>query len=161
MTHSPTKVCPHRFCHGLHAGIIAASVVLLLTSPVKWQMVLGFIWLLSEAYRIWRYGFRAWARTFGNTRRHHRDQYLQVRRGYARAAVAADTLCVIWLAMSASLNFRDADPGPMRILPILVASLVALAYAGWLVWLHYMATKPAKPKRVRVPTWVAQLGANA
>lgn len=151
---APTKMCPHRWCRRLHRVIVGLSVVSVLLSTNLSVQVLGVVVLLSIAWSWWlRWrGFPSPPLPFDKP-----NPWLQVRKGWARAAAALDVAVILmilqWTAAAIALRAAGLPTGPgSDPMQALIGAVISVVLYGSLVLCHYMATKPAKPKRVRVPT---------
>lgn len=151
----PSKMCPHRCCRALHTAVgMVGGVILGISSPMPIMQALGFLAMLVLLTSWWirrRYG------AIATPRYEKPNQYLIVRRGWARAALAGDLLIVFFvlLGLMVNLSMRAAHVKPSLSDGNPVASIISTALmsgtVALVIWCHWMATRPGKPKRVRVP----------
>jgi hypothetical protein len=157
----PTKLCPHRFCRRLHQVAIYTGITVALTGTTIAFQVVALLAVVSSLFSWWlRRKYKLPARPplpFDRP-----NPYLQVRKWWARAAAVGDVLIVLamLLAFAANIGLRaqHATAGTVTPLAVLVASAINVVFYGVIVWCHYKATKPATPKRVRVPAGAAFQG---
>lgn len=162
----PSKGCPHRFCKYLHATVNWTTLAVALTGFQLWlQIGVGLV-LVLKLYN-WntrrRWNIPAYKMPYERP-----NQYLIVRRWWARAAITLDTVLAVFvlllfagnMATHAAGQTSDIGSGPLPelILMLTIGTLIMLAYLGLTIFCHWMATRPGKPKRVRVPRGVSFQG---
>jgi hypothetical protein len=155
-----TKMCPHRFCRGAHRGVYASAFLMELTSiyPILQAatLLIGLVFLWAW-WTLRSRGIKPRPLPFDKP-----NPYLVVRRGWARAAVCFDVLFCLALTFTILLNIGDhagiiphATLKDGSLIGALIASGVATGIIGGVVLCHYQATRPGKPKKVRVPWGVS------
>lgn len=154
--HTVTRQCPHRWCRRLHSVIAACGAVALLIIAIH-QLSSLLFFLAITALTV--------ALVAVITRRSFTDIAtadlppivpLHVRRGWAHLAVAFDLFMVICgpLAITSMLLTPSAEVGAQLTDAAYAWSTVVsvLAYGVSREVAHWLATRPARPKRVRVPS---------
>lgn len=83
---------------------------------------------------------------------------LEVRKGWARVAVACDTLLVLGIGLSVGVMFTDrehaAEVSRTFDSTTVISVLVAFMFLGFDLYAHKKATQPRKPKRAWVPAFL-------
>jgi O-antigen ligase len=159
---APTKLCPHRFCRRLHQVAICAGLVVALTGTNIVLQVVALLAVIGSVYSWWlRRKYKLPAPPplpFDRP-----NPYLQVRKWWARAATAGDAFLILAMlsAIAGNIGLRGqhASAAPVTVLSVLIGAAIVAVLYGAIVWCHYKATRPAKPKRVRVPANAAFGGA--
>jgi membrane protein implicated in regulation of membrane protease activity len=156
--YTPSKVCPHRFCRVLHEIAKWGSLVVALTGTTLALQIGAVLAILLTIYT-WRMNRRY---KLPPLRYERPNPYLQVRRWWARAAVVGDVavvlLVLLCIAGNAAMRAAGAHAGAVDLGALTLGSVIGAAAFGLVIWCHYMATRPAKPKRVRVPSNAAFQG---
>ncbi|MEU7338655.1 hypothetical protein [Streptomyces sp. NPDC007074] len=158
--HRPTKLCPHRYCRGIHGLVTLCGLPLIafiLFHASIWFLVfmllLGFIVTGAER-TVWKKS-RVDLAVEEHAARHTtgKTTVLVVRRGWARAALVCD-LIVLAAVVHSVASLTEVD---MSVPAGGDADLLALAFVvGFFAFsalAHRKATELAKPLRVpvRVP----------
>jgi hypothetical protein len=149
----------------MHWAMVFGTDLVALTSPMLAMQILAAIALLLSIH--------AWLmrRAYNLPHRMNGDRpnpYLIVRKGWAWAAFVADC-SFVFLAVpySVAMNVAVRAQGISVMhalshtppLLALVGSALPIAYFGLIVLLHWLATRPGKPKRVKLPRRAVLQGA--
>ena len=165
--HTPTRICPHRWCMPLHLGMgvlaIIYVIVLLTRGSVGASMGnVSVFWLIAIVAGFGGYAVSRVVLGQSTSQLMKLDRLdrlkgivLVVRPVWAAIAAATDILNLAIIgAGGAGALVGSVGPSQMSGATqsvVLVGLLIALANQGFRDFAHRMATKPVKPKRATVP----------
>lgn len=177
----PTRTCPHRYCRQAHHMWTTLGLAVLVLACVRspeyllWFILFGAIAMIITS-RIWKkpkqhvfeddllqeelnrndiaqkHLVTGETQPRWNPKRTVFPGGLQVRKGWALAAVLMD---VLWIVLMATLLVTsvqspdDANPVPSMDVSGFVSTAVGFGMVGFYEFCHYMGTKPRKPRKQR------------
>ncbi|MGA5598482.1 hypothetical protein ACPCSE_30030 [Streptomyces cellulosae] len=158
--HTPTRLCPHRWCRPVHTLLTVVAVALL--APLVFHSIV--VALALPALGLISYAILRAVRGRTLTElaaedvatRHSTSSapHLVYRPGWARIAIAGDLFFLLLAATALPAVLLDS-PGEAERVALEVgdiSSLVtAVAFAVFTQYAHRKATEPVKPKRATVP----------
>jgi hypothetical protein len=181
----PTRTCPHRWCKPLHlapAPFFLASFAFDLWHNwvflvYLFMAILGGTWVTRFVHfkRQPRSGPVTVAHVVQDLRESPTAldlemedakyegtgwRMLEVRKGWARVAVACDALIVLLVGAGAMSTFADPAAEAKHAAsatidaPMVIGLLVGMAFFGFDLYAHKKATQPRKPKRAWVPAFM-------
>jgi hypothetical protein len=165
--HTPTRICPHRWCRWLHAAIAVLGItflIVLLTRGSGGASLGGAstFWLIVVVAAVAGYAVSrvVLGQSTGQLAKLDRldrinGVVLVVRPVWAAIAAATDIVNVV-IAGAVGAEALSGQVGPSQMSGVtqsvvLTGLLIALANQGFRDFAHRMATKPVKPKRATVP----------
>lgn len=183
--YTPTRTCPHRWCKALHfaplpfflasfafdlwhnwvflvylvvgivGGVWVPRIVHFKRRPRSGPVTIGYVvqdlrespTALDLEMEDAKYEGTGW-------------RMLEVRKCWARAAVACDMVFVLLIGIGAVATFTNPAAEAKRAAetrvdgPMLISILVGMVFFGFDIYAHKKATQPRKPKRAWVPAFL-------
>ena len=165
-THTPTRICPHRWCKPLHLtmaglGIITLIVMLTRGSGGASMGDVSTFWFVAIIAGVCGYAVSRIVLGQSSTQLAKLDRLdrlrgivLVARPVWAAIAAATDVLNVGIITLAGAMALAGQS-GPQDMSGVtqsvlLTALFIALGMQGFRDFAHRMATRPVKPKRVTV-----------
>jgi heme/copper-type cytochrome/quinol oxidase subunit 2 len=187
--YKPTRMCPHRWCKPLHLALTPfALAVIAFDLWHNWLWLLSFAVCGTVGHWVTKAIHFRRRRTHGTTSPSVKDvvadlkesptpldlemedamyegtgwRTLEVRRGWATAAVTMDVFWVLLVGLVCTSMFADyatqalrSSQGPLAHGSVsVVGFLTGVSLMGFTVYAHKKATQPRKPKRAWVPAFL-------